>query len=72
MSGRSWNRGSGVRIRLDDGTFVAGQVWDEGDREGTVWVALTNGLYARVITSTGRAEIVTAKLELVQGGKVAA
>lgn len=72
MSDRSWNRGTPVRIRLEDGTLVGGQVWDEADRPSTVWIALSTGLFARVHTESWRAEIFTADLTRVQAGTVAA
>lgn len=69
-----WRVGMPVSIRLDDGTMALGQVWAKGPHEGCgwVWVALDSGLYARVYPTTGRAEVFTAKLAPVQGGKVAA
>lgn len=54
-----WRVGLPVRIRLDDGTVIEGQVWAKGDRPrcGWVWVALDSGQYARVWTGTGAAQL---------------
>jgi hypothetical protein len=69
-----WRVGHPVRLLLDDGTKVNGQVWAKGStpRCAWVWVALDTGHYARVYTDTGRAEVLSAQLAPVQGGKVAA
>lgn len=56
MSGRSWNRGTPVRIALEDGSVVKGQVWEEGE-DGRVWVALEDGRYASVVTASGAAQL---------------
>lgn len=70
---RSWNRGTPVRIRLEDGSEVRGQVWEEAETDGQVWVALEGGLYALVSPATGRAQVVDAHgLPLGAPGKVAA
>lgn len=57
MKPRAWDLGSAVRIRLEDGTDVAGHVWAESETEGRLWVALESGRYAHVTTATGAAEV---------------
>jgi hypothetical protein len=66
-----WRVGLPVRIRFEDGTVVAGQVWAKGPepRCGYVWVALDNGRYAQVFTSDGRVNEVGGTSRI---GKVAA
>lgn len=66
-----WRVGMPVSVRFDDGTVVLGQVWAKGAQKGCgwVWVALDNGRYARVYTSSGRAEETDA-LGTVAGGRV--
>lgn len=41
-------RGNAVKVRMDDGEVVKGQVWDEAEPEGSFWVALESGQYVRV------------------------
>jgi hypothetical protein len=52
---RSWEVGAAVRVRLDDGTTQAGQVWAKGPAPGQVWVALDTGAFVLVVTATGGA-----------------
>lgn len=58
--------GQAVRIRFD-GVVVKGQVWSEGAIDGTWFVALEDGRYARV-TAGGHAQIVDAHGVAVEGG----
>ena len=63
--------GAAVRLRFGDET-IKGQVWAEGAIDGTVFVALEDGRYARV-HSDGHAQIVDAHgVAVGVAGKVAA
>ena len=59
--------GAPIRLTFADGSVIKGQVWAEGDTEGTVWVALADGHYAKVWPS-GVAQVVDAKGQPVKGG----
>lgn len=49
----TWSRGTPVRVKLDAGLEVVGQVWSEASIEGAVWLALDNGTFLLAKTSTG-------------------
>jgi hypothetical protein len=51
-----WRVGMAVRVRLDDGAAVEGQVWAKGPMKGQVWVALNDGAYALLVTRTGEVQ----------------
>lgn len=72
MSRRAWNRGSAVRVKLDDGSLVKGQVWEEGE-DPYVWVALDDGRYARIFLATDAVQVCDALGQPTgTAGKVAA
>jgi hypothetical protein len=66
----SWRLGTPVRITLEDGTKVDGQVWAKAAGRGYVWVALDNGRYVAVHQQSGIAYERPASGERV--GRVAA